>query len=68
MSLLQEILKRSGNQCELCSKSEEVEMLTVAPKTGAQLDEVVAVCKACKDQIEGVTDLKPNHWLSLIHI
>ena len=65
MSLLQEILKRSGNQCELCSKSEEVEMLTVAPKTGAQLDEVVAVCKACKDQIEGVTDLKPNHWRCL---
>ena len=65
MSLLQEILKRSGNQCELCSTAEELDIFPVSPKSGNQLDEVVAACKACKEQLEGAVDLNPNHWRCL---
>jgi protein PhnA len=60
-----ELRDRSNGQCELCSSQEELQVYNVSPKSGASTDEVAFICSTCKNQLEGNTDVNPNHWRCL---
>ena len=65
MSIEKEVKERSQGQCELCTASEELNLFIVSPKTGALADEVAHICNTCKDQLDGTSDVDPNHWRCL---
>lgn len=60
-----ELKARSGGNCELCGSEEQVTGFVVSPKSGSNLDEVAHVCSNCKDQLEGNSEINPNHWRCL---
>jgi protein PhnA len=63
MSLLStELTQRSGSICELCAASGELFPFVVAPKTGNHVDDQVAICSVCHDQIENPENVDPEHW------
>ena len=63
MSLLStELTQRSGSICELCTATGELFPFVVAPKTGNHVDDQVAVCSVCLDQIENPENVDPEHW------
>ena len=56
--MLDDIIKRSNNLCELCSDTEELSAYTI------DAEHAVLVCSTCKPQITGeITDI--NHWYCL---
>jgi len=57
MSTEQELLTRSGSQCELCSASEDLSVYTVAPS-----EEAIMICGKCREQVEDSTKLDESHW------
>lgn len=65
MNLLQELQKRSGNCCELCGATNNLEIYEVPPTSTGGLDGSLLACKTCVSQIEGSTDLDSNHWRCL---
>lgn len=63
MSLLStELTLRSASLCEMCTASGELFPFVVAPKTGNHVDDQVAVCAVCLDQIENPENVDPEHW------
>ncbi|GIM50110.1 PhnA domain-containing protein [Capnocytophaga stomatis] len=65
MNLLQELQKRSGNTCELCGATNNLEIYEVPPTSTGGLDGSLLACKTCVSQIEGSADLDSNHWRCL---
>lgn len=65
MSIEKSVAERSGNCCELCGSSEALSLFVVAPKAGLNADEVVHVCKVCKDQLTEEVPVDANHWRCL---
>lgn len=60
-----QLQERSNGQCELCSSSENLSVYVVSPKSGNSLEEAAYICSTCKDQLEGKSDIDPNHWRCL---
>lgn len=60
-----QLVERSGNQCELCGSDNALSNYIVPPKSGNSVDECIYACKTCKDQLEGNTEIDPNHWRCL---
>jgi protein PhnA len=60
-----ELTDRCESMCELCKSSKEVDTYIVAPKIGLIIDEQIAVCETCLNQIENPENLDPNHWRCL---
>ena len=60
-----ELRTRANNCCELCGNTENLTPYTVAPKAGSSADECALLCATCSEQIEGNTDVDPNHWRCL---
>ena len=65
MSLVQEVQDRSGNQCELCSATDNLSLYSVALIANKNADESVQVCGTCLEQIESPDKMNPNHWRCL---
>ncbi|MDO5106168.1 alkylphosphonate utilization protein [Capnocytophaga sp.] len=65
MNLLQELQKRSGNTCELCSATNDLAIYEVPPVGAGGLDGSLLACKTCISQIEGTTQPDSNHWRCL---
>ncbi|TXB67084.1 PhnA protein [Vicingus serpentipes] len=65
MSLIQEVLERSGNQCELCASNDNLTVYNVAIIQSKNADESVNICATCKDQIENPDNMDANHWRCL---
>ena len=65
MSVLQTLQERSNNTCELCASSQELSQYTIPPSLNENVANDVLVCKVCLNQIEGKTDMEPNHWRCL---
>ena len=61
-----ELANRSNGACELCSQSSTA-MTTyiVTPKKGDQLDEQIAVCPTCLDQLTDFSNLDDSYWRSV---
>lgn len=64
MSLEQKLFQRSGSQCELCSKKENLLVFTI-PDSPEDSENDLLVCADCKDQIEQPEIMNPNHWRCL---
>lgn len=66
MSLLStELTLRSGAVCEMCGAKTNLSTFIVAPKTGNHVDEQVALCDTCLDQIQSPENADPEHWRCL---
>lgn len=65
MSVLQMLLDRSNNQCELCASKNSLSQYTIPPSLNENVANDVLVCKTCLDQIEGKTEMDANHWRCL---
>ncbi|GET46549.1 PhnA domain-containing protein [Capnocytophaga felis] len=65
MNLLQELKKRSGNTCELCGATNNLEIYEVPPTSTGGLDGSLLACQTCISQIEGNAELDSNHWRCL---
>ena len=65
MSLLQELEKRSGKQCELCSKKNELYAYEIPPTTTGGIDGTLLICDTCKIQLENPDQTDANHWRCL---
>lgn len=63
--MIKELTSRSNNSCETCGSQENLDIYIVPPKSGENLEEVAFLCKTCRDQLTGETDVDPNHWRCL---
>jgi len=61
MSIEKDLIERSGNQCELCTSTDSLGVLEVAPSDGS-VQKSVYVCSTCKEQIEDKDKMDANHW------
>lgn len=60
-----ELIKRSNNQCELCSGTENLSVFEVQPIKNNGPDSHLMVCETCREQIEDPEKTDPNHWRCL---
>lgn len=65
MNVLQTLKERSNNTCELCASDQELKQYTIPPSLNENVANDVLVCVTCYDQIEGHTEMDPNHWRCL---
>ncbi|MEO9891657.1 PhnA domain-containing protein [Aurantibacter sp.] len=65
MSLLEDLQKRSGNVCELCAATDNLEVYEVQPKSTGGLDGSLLGCSTCIGQIEDPDTTDANHWRCL---
>ena len=64
MGVLEELMERSGGKCELCSSTEDLDVLEVEP-SDKSAQKSILVCKRCKDQILNPETIEPNYWRCL---
>jgi len=64
MTTESDLQSRSGSICELCSSSEQLEVLTVLP-SDETADQSVLICNNCADQINNPETVDINHWRCL---
>jgi protein PhnA len=69
MSLLEDLKKRSGNQCEFCTATKNLQIYEVKPVSNGGFDGSVLACETCIHQIESrnfaTTETDANHWRCL---
>ena len=65
MSILNTLQERNNNSCELCSSTQELKQFTIPPSLNESVDNSLLVCKTCLSQIEGTSEMDPNHWRCL---
>ncbi len=65
MSLEDNLIKRSGNVCELCKATENLSVYEVPPHADQQEDESIWVCEKCKLQLGKKEELDSAHWSCL---
>jgi len=64
MGILEDLIQRAENSCELCKSQEDLSIYEVSPSNGT-INESALLCKTCKTQFEQTCDLDPNHWYCL---
>lgn len=65
MNIKDELISRSGNQCELCTSTENLNDIRLKPSLNDTLDTNILVCGTCKDQIDNPENMDANHWRCL---
>ena len=65
MSLLEDLQKRSNNQCELCSSTNNLFTYEVKPVSTGGVDGTILACETCVNQIENPDATDANHWRCL---
>lgn len=65
MSLIEDLKKRSGNQCEFCASTENLKIYEVKPVSSGGVDGSVLACEICIHQIENPEQTDENHWRCL---
>ena len=65
MGLLEELKTRTDNKCELCGNTNNLMTYDVGPDSTSTLKDSVLVCNTCKDQLDDVDKIEPNHWRCL---
>lgn len=65
MSLLEDLKKRSGNQCEFCTSTENLQIYEVKPISNGGFDGSVLACDSCIQQIENPETIDVNDWRCL---
>lgn len=63
MSLLStELTARCKSKCEICGAGGKLFPYVVPPKTGNHVDEQVAICGICQEQLEKPEMIDTTHW------
>lgn len=65
MKVLDKLIERSGNQCELCESKENLSIYEVPPTASNQTDRAILACEKCLNQIEKREELNSDHWQCL---
>tara|TARA_R110002073_G_scaffold331253_3_gene515926 strand:- start:2684 stop:3274 length:591 start_codon:yes stop_codon:yes gene_type:complete len=65
MSLLQDLENRSGNQCELCASTTNLDIYEIPPTSTGGVDGSLLACDVCRGQIEDSETTDANHWRCL---
>ncbi|MEL7121940.1 MAG: PhnA domain-containing protein [Bacteroidota bacterium] len=65
MPYKQELHKRSGSCCELCSSTNQLTPYEVQPPKALGASGWLLICTTCKNQIENPDKMDPNHWRCL---
>ncbi len=66
MSVLQTLMQRAGNQCELSQATDNLVVYPVPPEADdSDADKCILVSQTCYDQLTGASDIDPNHWRCL---
>ncbi len=65
MRVLQTLIERSANSCELCQGTTHLKPYLIPPSLNENVDHTLLMCSTCLEQIEGVVDMQPNHWRCL---
>lgn len=65
MSLQQDLATRAGNQCELCSSTDNLQAFPVPNAPTEGLDGHALICPTCQEQYENADKADPNHWRCL---
>jgi protein PhnA len=62
MKLEEQLLKRSGNKCELCESEQILRVYEVPPQSDATEANCIIICDKCLSQIEKKEELDGAHW------
>ncbi|XZF13442.1 PhnA domain-containing protein [Chitinophagaceae bacterium MMS25-I14] len=62
MKLEEQLLARSGNQCELCGSGDALKLYEVQPQSYSNEDTCIIACAKCRAQIDKKEDLDSAHW------
>ncbi|WP_460189427.1 PhnA domain-containing protein [Urechidicola sp. KH5] len=65
MSLLEDLIKRSNNCCELCGATHDLKIYEVPPVSTGGLDGSLFACETCVSQNENPELTDVNHWRCL---
>lgn len=65
MTVNQMLQERSGNCCELCKSTQQLQIYKLPPSQHITVDNSVWICEVCLKQIEGVSAMDLNHWRCL---
>ena len=65
MNIKEELEKRSNKQCELCTSTQNLEVIRLKPSLQDTLDTNVLICNNCNNQINNPEERDPNHWRCL---
>jgi len=65
MAISTELLTRSESKCELCFSDNELQDYLIPPKSADILDNQIALCLKCKEEITTAETLDTNHWRCL---
>lgn len=65
MSISRDLAKRSESKCELCTNEENLSTFEVTPKDGSLLENQIAVCGTCAEQLSDNERIAANHWRCL---
>jgi len=61
MSIEEKLNQRSNGTCELCGSTDELLAYEVSPSDGS-IDKTIHACKTCREQLDDMSNLDPNHW------
>jgi protein PhnA len=65
MSVIQQVIARSNQQCELCKSTNNLSIYDVPPSTDKQASNSLYVCDKCKAQLDKKEELDIKHWACL---
>lgn len=65
MKLEEILIKRSGNQCELCKSAENLKIYEVPPASESREEDSLLLCSKCIAQLEKKEELDNSHWTCL---
>lgn len=65
MKIEQQLIERSGNQCELCATTGKLNIYDVPPTADNMPEREIYICNKCLAQIEKREELDRAHWACL---
>ena len=63
--ILEELKKRAGDKCELCSSDNQLSHYEIPSSPEVSIDTSILICATCKDQINNPDTMDENHWRCL---
>jgi len=65
MKLVDLLITRSGNQCELCTATDSLKPYEVPPSSDGTADDTILICEKCRLQLEKKEELDTTRWSCL---
>jgi protein PhnA len=62
MKLEDQLLQRSGKQCELCQSGDNIKMYEVPLQDQSNEENTIMICNKCQAQIDKKEELDSKHW------